>query len=80
MEALTKSDLAGNVMDAHSHFGVALSAYGRAEYPYAQTVDGLYYQQLSGDVDVNSVFPFTSELYFDLAQRVDGRHGKARLR
>lgn len=72
------SDLAGKVIDAHSHVGVALGSYGRAEYPYAQTIEGLYYQQLHGGVDVNLVFPFTSDLYFDLPKLVGGRHVKPR--
>ncbi len=72
------ADLTGKVIDAHSHVGVALGSYGRAEYPYAQTIEGLYYQQLSGGVDVNIVFPFNSNLYFDIPGLIAGRHVKAR--
>jgi len=75
---LKKKDLAGKVIDAHSHAGVALGAYGRAEFPYAQTIEGLYYQQRSGGVDVNVVFPFTADLYFDMPPLVAGRYLKAR--
>ncbi len=72
------ADLAGKVIDAHSHVGVALGSYGRAEYPYAQNIEGLYYQQLHGGVDVNIVFPFTSDLYFDLPGLIAGRFEKSR--
>jgi hypothetical protein len=37
------------------------------EFPCAQTVEGLYYRQISSGVDVNVVFPLAPELYFDLA-------------
>jgi predicted TIM-barrel fold metal-dependent hydrolase len=58
-------DLAGKVIDAHAHIGVTLKGYACREYPYAQTIEGLYYRQLAAGVDVNIVFPFTPDLYFD---------------
>ena len=75
---LKKKDLAGKVIDGHSHAGVCLAKYGRAEFPYAQTIEGLYYQQRSGGVDVNVVFPFTADLFFDLKKLVGGHHARAR--
>ena len=62
---LQRNDLAGRIIDVHSHVGVSLKAYGLAEYPYAQTVEGLYYRQLAGGVDVNVVFPLSADLYFE---------------
>lgn len=62
---LSKADLKGKVIDAHSHVGVSIKMYSRGEYPYAQTIEGLYYQQLSGGVDVNVVFPLCADLYFE---------------
>jgi predicted TIM-barrel fold metal-dependent hydrolase len=62
----------GKVIDAHSHLGVDLKMYCRREYPYAQTVEGLYYRQLSAGVDVNVVFPFSGDLYFEPAGLLDG--------
>ena len=62
---LTRDDLQGKVIDAHSHVGVAIKEYCSEEYPYAQTAEGLYYQQLAGGVDVNIVFPFSADLYFE---------------
>ncbi len=75
---LTRSDLVGKVIDAHTHAGVALGSYARAEYPYAQTIEGLYRQQRQGGVDVNIVFPFTSDLHFDLPRLAAGEYRKAR--
>lgn len=66
MRHLRKKDLENKIIDAHSHTGVALGSYGRAEYPYAQTVEGLYYRQIQGGVDINIVFPFTADLYVNL--------------
>jgi len=75
---LGRKDLTGKVIDAHSHAGVALGAYAKAEYPYAQTIEGLYYRQRQGRVDLNVVFPFSSDLYFDMRGLVGGNHVKAR--
>ncbi|MDK1031891.1 MAG: amidohydrolase family protein [Planctomycetia bacterium] len=71
-ERLSRGDLAGKTIDVHSHAGVSLKAYGLMEYPYAQTVEGLYYQQKSGGVDVNVVFPLTCDLYFELGALMRG--------
>ena len=60
---LSRNALRGKVIDVHSHVGVELKHYSCLEYPYAQTAEGIYYQQLSGGVDVNVVFPFTVDLY-----------------
>jgi hypothetical protein len=70
---LTRADLAGKVIDGHSHAGVSLKAYALMEYPYAQTVEGLYHQQLAGGVDANVVFPFTADLYFEPERLLEGR-------
>ncbi|MGI6088366.1 MAG: amidohydrolase family protein [Kiritimatiellia bacterium] len=75
---ITPANLKGKVIDAHSHSGVAIPPYGRAEYPYAQTIEGLYYQQLHGGVDVNITFPFSSDLYFDLPALIAGKYKKSR--
>ena len=53
-------------IDIHSHAGVSLKAYARMEYPYAATIEGLYYRQLKGKIDINVVFPLSPDLYFDL--------------
>jgi len=62
---LTPADLAGKVIDVHSHVGVALKSYAALEYPWAETVEGLYHRQLAGGVDVSVVFPFTGDLHFE---------------
>lgn len=78
---LTPADLAGKTIDVHSHVGLSLKAYANLEYPYAQTVEGLYYRQLAGGVDVNVVFPYAAELYWDLDAAVRGeqRRGTSEL-
>ncbi len=70
---LRRADLAGKVIDCHSHIGVALKGYAGIEYPYAQTAEGLYYRQRAGGVDVNIAFPFTPDLYFDPQSVVRGK-------
>jgi predicted TIM-barrel fold metal-dependent hydrolase len=67
-----RGDLAGKVIDVHSHVGVSLKAYGLLEYPYAQTIEGIYYQQKAGGVDVNVVFPLTCDLYLEIADLMRG--------
>lgn len=62
---LQPQDLQDKVIDVHSHAGVELKVYARMEYPYAQSVESLYYRQLAGGIDVNVVFPFSGDLYFD---------------
>ncbi len=69
----TPATLAAKRIDAHAHAGVSLKAYGTQEYPYAQTIEGLYFRQLAGRVDVNVVFPFTPDLHFDQAELMRGR-------
>lgn len=62
---VTPEMLADKVVDIHSHVGVSLQALAKQEYPFAQSIEDIYYRQLSGPVDVNVVFPFTADLFFD---------------
>jgi len=78
LERLSRERLKGKVIDVHAHVGVSLKAYGLVEYPYAQTVEGLYYRQLSGGVDVNVVFPFSADLYFEPTALTAGEMTPAR--
>lgn len=75
---LTRADLAGKTIDGHSHAGVSLKAYALGEYPYAQTVEGLAFQQRAGGVDANIVFPFSADLFFEPAGLLRGRMAPAR--
>lgn len=66
--------LAGKLIDVHAHVGISLKAYASAEYPYAQSLEGLYYRQKANGVDFSVVFTYTPELYFDLPVLLrDGR-------
>ena len=69
---LSADDLKDRIIDCHSHVGVALKAYACVEYPYAQSLEGLYYRQKSAGVDVNIVFPFSPDLFFDPAGFKEG--------
>jgi len=64
---VTIDALRGKVIDCHSHVGLSLKNYACREYPYAQTIEGLYYRQRAGGVDVNIVFPASGSLFFDPA-------------
>ena len=69
---LGPGDLAGKIIDIHSHAGVSLKAYMCTEFPYCQSVEDLYYRQKAGGVDVNVVFPYSEDLHFDLARLREG--------
>ncbi len=68
---ITARELKGKTIDIHSHVGVAMKHYAKGEYPYAETLEGIYYKQLSGGIDINVVFPFTMELFCDFRRMVD---------
>lgn len=62
---VSAADLCGKVIDCHAHVGMSTKCYASVEYPYGQTLEGLYYRQLAAGVDVNVVFPYSAELFFD---------------
>lgn len=57
--------LVGKTIDIHSHVGVSIKAYACLEYPCAATVEGIFYRQSACGIDVNVVFPYSADLYFD---------------
>lgn len=69
---LTRALLKGKTLDAHTHAGISLKAYALQEYPYAQTLEGLWGQQQQYGVDVTVVFPFTADLFFEAAPLLEG--------
>ena len=69
---ITPEGLTGKIIDIHSHVGVSLKAYACTEYPYGQSLEGLYYRQIAAGVDVNVVFPYSADLFFDLSALVEG--------
>jgi len=72
---IKKSALKGRVIDCHNHIGVCIKAYGRLEYPYAQTLESLFYKRNSVGVDVNIVFPYAPDLFFNLKALIsDGKN------
>ena len=70
---INREDLADKVIDCHAHVGVCLKAWAAGEYPYCQSIEGLYYRQLAAGVDAAIVFPHSPDLFFDLAASVEGR-------
>jgi len=65
-KAIGPGALAGRVTDVHAHVGFSLKAYANSEYPYGQSLEGLYYRQIANGVDYGVVFTCVPELYFDL--------------
>jgi len=63
---MDRTDLKSRLIDCHNHIGVSIKAYARLEYPYAQSLEALFYKQRSAGVDVSVVFPLTSDLFFNL--------------
>lgn len=70
---INPADLAGKTIDCHAHLGISAKAAACGEYPYGQSVEGLYYRMQSAGVDVTLVFPSNPELFFDLAALSKGR-------
>ena len=71
---LGPADLAGRTIDIHAHLGLSIKAYAQCEYPYCQSIEGLYYRQRASGVEASVVFPFAPDLYFDLPTLVtEGR-------
>ena len=64
--AIGADHLLGKVTDVHAHIGVSIGAYARHEFPYCQSLEGLYYRHLANRVDCGVVFPFSPDLYFDI--------------
>ena len=69
---LTRDQLIGKTIDAHAHLGFSLRAFASLGYPYAQSLEDLYYRQRAGGVDVNVVFPYAPDLYFEPHEVVKG--------
>lgn len=72
MKHLCREDLENKIIDIHSHVGISQRLYSRLEYPYGQSVEGLYYRQKAVGVDVNVIFPLSPDLYFDPAAYAEG--------
>lgn len=74
MEQITRiysDDLAGKIIDVHSHVGVSVSCYaGASSYPYAQSAESLYYRQISQGIDVNVVFCLSGDLHFNIKKKI----------
>jgi predicted TIM-barrel fold metal-dependent hydrolase len=63
---ITKTDLSNRIIDIHTHVGLNIAGYVNHEFPYCQSIEGLYYRQKANNVTASVVFPFTPHLFFDL--------------
>jgi len=71
---IESKDLQGKITDIHAHVGIDIKAYAKGEYPYCQSLEGLYYRQALNHVDMSVVFTYATDLYFDLPTLI--RHGR----
>ena len=74
---IRREDITDKIIDGHSHTGFSIKAFASQEYPYAATIEGIYYRQIKGDVDINVVFPFTPELYLNVPELINGKFLKS---
>ena len=68
-----RQELEGKIIDVHSHVGLHAGMYENLDYPCCQSIEGLYYRQLSGGVDVNVAFPFGSYPASSFPYEIDNR-------
>jgi predicted TIM-barrel fold metal-dependent hydrolase len=74
MHAVKKLDphqLAGKVIDGHSHVGVSLSMFLSGCYPYCQSAQTLLDLMDANDVDCAITFPYGESAYFDIRKYLD---------
>lgn len=72
--------LQGLIIDAHNHVGVNDGLYAGNDiygenggHPYCQSIESLYYRQISAGVDVSIVFPFGSHPRSSFPYEIDNR-------
>jgi predicted TIM-barrel fold metal-dependent hydrolase len=68
---LHRADLAGKVIDAHSHIGVALREAAQINFPYCSSAEDLAYRQKANGVDFGVVFPISPALHYDLPTLIE---------
>jgi len=68
---INAADLEGKIIDIHAHVGISVKAYAGLEYPYCQSLEGLYYRQKLNRVDLGVVFTYAPDLYFQLPTLMD---------
>jgi hypothetical protein len=62
---LTSRDLAGKLIDGHTHVGINVAGYFAGNYPYCQSVEDLLYRLNANGVDCAVVFPLGPCSFFD---------------
>jgi len=71
MKKYISNDFADKIIDIHSHAGVAIDNYFKMEWPYAESIESLYFKQLVSGVDCNVIFPVGPELHADFYELVE---------
>lgn len=68
---IRREDLAGKVIDAHSHIGVAFREAAQINFPYCSSAEDLAYRHRANGVDFGVVFPIAPALYYDLPTLIE---------
>ncbi len=68
---LTRADLEGKIIDAHSHIGIALREAAQINFPYCSSAEDLAYRHRANAVDFGVVFPISPALYYDLPTLIE---------
>jgi Amidohydrolase len=68
---LHRQDLAGKVIDAHSHIGIALREAAQINFPYCSSAEDLAYRHKANGVDFGVVFPISPALHYDLPTLIE---------
>jgi len=68
---IRRADLAGKVIDAHSHIGIALREAAQINFPYCSSAEDLAYRHKANGVDFGVVFPISPALHYDLPTLIE---------
>jgi predicted TIM-barrel fold metal-dependent hydrolase len=66
-----RENLAGKVIDAHSHIGLALREAAQINFPYCSSAEDLAYRHKANGVDFGVVFPISPALHYDLPTLIE---------
>ena len=65
LPVLTSADLAGKIIDCHTHVGISTTGYLAGNYPYCQSAESLLYRMDANGVDCAVCFPLGPCGFFD---------------
>ena len=70
---ITRRQLDGEIIDVHTHVGIALCTYLMGSYPYGQSAESLLYRMNANGVHGAVAFPTWESVYFDTARFLKDR-------